>query len=115
MTVVREVDLDTIKLKAGSHAPDGEYCVMELVSFVAGEPWSDSPQCVSPVLGAFARAWNDGMRTDDERDSLKPYINRLIGTAGDAEADERRAWLATDWLVRVCTPAWLRLAASSTT
>jgi len=110
MTIVRELDLETLVLKPGAHTPDGVMCVMEAVAFVAGEPWSDSPQCVSPVLSSFARTWNDGMRTDEERDSLKPYITRLIGTAGDAEADERRAWLATDWLVRVCAPAWLRLA-----
>mgnify|MGYP000461577042 CR=1 FL=1 len=26
------------------------------------------------------------------------------------EQEEQRAWLATDWLIRVQTPAWLRLA-----
>ena len=105
------LDIDKLVLKAGGHRSIGEgACLLEAVSYIAGEPWSDHPQCVSPVIGAFGRAWNDGMRTDEERASLKPYIPRLIGTAGDAEADERRAWLATDWLVRVCTPVWLRLA-----
>ena len=110
MTIVRELDIDSLVLTRGAHSPDGVMCLLEAVAYVAGEPWSDSPQCVSPVLAAFGRAWNDGMRTDEERASLKPYITRMIGTAGDAEADERRAWLATDWLVRVCAPAWLRLA-----
>ena len=109
--VKQAIDMDALTLKAGSHGSfDKGACLLEAVSYVAGEPWSDRPSCVSSVLGAFGRAWNDGMRSDEERASLKPYISRLIGTAGDKEADERRAWLATDWLVRVCAPAFLRLA-----
>jgi hypothetical protein len=87
-----------------------ELDINSLILYIAGEPWSDRPQCVSPVLAAFGRAWNDGMRSDEERASLKQYIPRLIGTAGDKALDEKRAWMATDWLVRVHTPAWLRLA-----
>ena len=109
--VVRNIDIDALVLKASSHASfDDGACLLEAVAYIAGEAWSDHPQCVSPVLAAFGRNWNDGMRSDDERASLKPYIPLLIGTAGDAAADERRAWMATDWLVRVATPAWLRLA-----
>ena len=109
--VIRSLDIDTLVLKAGAHRSLEEgSCLEEAVSYIAGEPWSDHPKCVSPVLAAFGRAWNDGMRSDEERGALKQYITRQIGTAGDREADERRAWLATDWLVRVCAPAFLRLA-----
>ena len=105
------IDLATITLKGGSHAKaeDG-VCLLEATALMAGEPLSDHPKCVSPVLGAFGRAWNDGMRSDAEREQLKQYIPLLIGTAGDIAADERRSWLAIDWLVRVATPTWLRLA-----
>ena len=109
----RMLDLDTLKLGYGSHedADDG-MCVMEAVAFVAGEPWSDSPACASPVIAAFCRAWND---TEDPygqaiRDRLRNYVPRLVGSRGTAEQEERRAWLATDWLIRVCATAWLRLA-----
>ena len=107
--------LDELILKEGSHSRRGKesVCLMEAVAWVAGEKHSDRPQCVSPVLSAFGRAWNDGMRSDEEREQLKQYIPQLIGTAGDPDADERRAWMATDWLVRVYTPAWLRLAGLS--
>ena len=96
-------------LLVGSHSPDGQMCVMELSAYIAHEPWSDHPECVSPVLGAFLRAWNDAL-DDETRQKLKPYARKVIGTAGDRDADERRAWMATDWLVRVCAPAFLRLA-----
>lgn len=95
-------------LLAGEHVTlESGMCLLEATAYVAGEPWSDHPACVSPVLAEFGRAWNDGMRSDEERESLKQYIPRLIGTVGDAAADERRGWLALDWLVRVHTPAWL--------
>lgn len=83
-------------------------CAMELVSYIAGEPWSDRPECVCPVLGAFIRAWNDGL-PDHERDALlKPILPGLIGTRGSDALAERRSLMAADWLVRVRTPALLR-------
>ncbi len=104
--------LDGFKLDKGAHAPPAngptEACVMELVAYIAGEPWSDNPECVSPVLTAFLQRWNDDL-DDEGRQKLKPFIPRVIGTAGDGQ-DVARAWLATDWLVRVHTPAWLELA-----
>jgi hypothetical protein len=102
--------IEDLNLAAGGHdGPEHGACVMEAVAYVAGEDWSDHPACASPVLGAFLRAWNDALDTDT-RQWLKPYIPRIVGTAGDKAADERRAWMATDWLVRVCAPAFLELA-----
>ena len=98
-------------LKAGAHpSPDLGACVMEAVSYVAGEPWSDHPQCCCPVIAAFLRAWNDGL-PDDERDALlRPLIPRLVGTRATPDVERRRALLVIDWVVREYTPAWLRLA-----
>ena len=108
------VDLTTIHLESGSTASRGPThgCVMEWVARFNGAPEpdvSDEPDCTSPVLRAFAVAFNDGV-DDETRQRLIPFIPRLVGTAGDREADAVRAWLATDWLVRVFTPAWLRKA-----
>lgn len=106
------IDLDTIVLKPGKHASIAEGgCVMEIVSYVAGEPWSDHPECVCPALGAFARAWNDGLPDDATRTRiLAPFIPRLVGTRSTPEVQDARAFMAADWAVRMYTPAWLRLA-----
>jgi hypothetical protein len=109
MTIVNELDLDSLVLKLGKHDPDSEMCVMEAVAYVAGEEWSDSPKCASPVIGAFLRSWNDTL-DDEARQQLKPYISRLIGTKGTKAQEDKRAWMALDWLVRDYTPRWLRLA-----
>ena len=103
--------LDHVKLAVGSHpsGPNGAACVMEAVSYVAGEPWSDHPACASPIITAFLIRWNDSMNETD-RQMLKPYIPRLVGTRTSAQDEEIRAWLLTDWLARECAPAWLRLA-----
>lgn len=100
------------RLAKGEHdPPNGEFeaCLLEAVSFVAGETWTDHPKCASPVISAFLRNWNDAM-DDEDRQILAPLIPRLVGTAASPEVEEARAWLATDWLVRECAPAWLRLA-----
>jgi hypothetical protein len=56
----------TITLSKGKHdsREDGA-CAMELTSMLAGEPFSDHPRSVCPVIGSFLRAYND--RIDDGR------------------------------------------------
>lgn len=47
-------------LRSGGHEVEqiesGEACLLEAVAYVAGEPLSDSPPCVCPVLASFGRA-----------------------------------------------------------
>ena len=102
--------VESLILGRGSHSSmEAGACVMEAVSFVAGEPWSDHPKCASKVIGAFMRTWNDDL-DDAGRQKLKPYIVKLVGTAASEAIENKRAWLITDWLVRHHTPAWLDLA-----
>jgi hypothetical protein len=102
--------LKTLSLKSGAHSPDSTFCVMEAVAFVAGEEWSDRPQCACPVIGAFLRSWNDGLPSDAERDRLlKDLIPQLVGTR-NKDVERKRSLMAADWLIRTHTPAWLRLA-----
>ena len=96
-------------LAHGTHAtPAQGRCAMEWVSYLAGEPHSDHPRCVSPVLRAFCTMLNDALE-DGPRQRLRPYLARTIGTAGDG-LDEARSWIALDWLVRSYAPAWLAAA-----
>lgn len=105
----RVAQLAELTIDHGSHSSfDAGHCSTEVVAYLAGEPHTDHPECLSPVLGAFIRTWNDDL-DDEGRQKLKSFLPRVIGTAGDGR-DEARAWLATDWLVRVHTPAWLELA-----
>lgn len=91
--------LDTLELGIGSHPPPNNglaaACVMEAVAYVTGEPWSDHPACVSPVIGQFLRSWNDGL-PDSDRQMLKPYIVKVVGTNTGKADDETRAWMLTD-------------------
>ena len=80
---------------------------MELVSYVAGEPWSDAPQCACPVITAFMVSWNDSLPDADRTRLLKPLIPLIIGTRSTKEVEERRSYMALDWLIRVFTPKWL--------
>ena len=99
-------------LKNGGHSgPSDGACVMEAVAYVAGEKWSDHPECVSPVIGAFLRNWNDNLPTDADRDRLlKPLIPVIINTRSTRSVEEQRSYLALDWMIRTFLPKWLRLA-----
>jgi hypothetical protein len=102
--------LDELFLSVGCHAsPAKGYCLMEAVSVVAGEPWSDRPECVSPTIARFLRRWNDTLSWRP-RQALKRYICPAIGTR-TTEADEaERAALVCRWLLGEWAPVWLRLA-----
>jgi hypothetical protein len=106
---MRTVNLDEITLSKGAHSPDSQFCVMELAAYIAGEKWTDHPKCVSRVIAAFLRLWNDAL-DDANRQMLKPYAIKAVNTAGTKKQEAERAWMATDWLVRECAPAFLRLA-----
>ena len=81
---------------------------MEWVSSLVGERHSDAPLCVSPVVRGFCTTLNDAL-DDVTRQRILPYLARTIGTAGDG-LDERRSWMALDWLIRVYAPTWLAAA-----
>ena len=113
MITIDEKRLARIKtLKRGNHSGISQgACVMEVASYVAGEPWSDHPACACPVITAFMIAWNDALPSDAERTRLLlPLIPKIVGTRGSKALEARRATMAADWYVRVQTPAWLRLA-----
>ena len=100
-----------IKLDSGGHRSfDEGVCALEAASYIVGEPWSDHPKCVCPVIAAFMRSWNDALSDDKRNEYLLPLIPRIIGTKATKDTEERRSLMAADWLVRVHTPAWLRLA-----
>lgn len=103
------IDVSTITLSHGAHETrDDGTCLMEAVAWFAGERHSDVPQCASRVLGSFGMKLNDVL-PGDKRQELRPLIPAIAGTAGDG-LDERRGYLALDWLVRVYLPTWLDLA-----
>jgi hypothetical protein len=57
-------------------------CFMEFASYLAGEPWSDAPQCTDPVLAHLARGVNDRL-SDTRRGEIVGDVPRVIGLRGD--------------------------------
>jgi hypothetical protein len=100
--------LETVELKSGSHADfEAGVCVMELVSYMAGEEFSDHPKCASPVLTSFLIRLNDSLPAE-LRQKLKPLVPKVIGTRDGR--DEERGWMISDWSIRVALPTWLETA-----
>ena len=97
--------LDEVTLSPGKHMDAEEgMCLLELTSYLAGEPFTDRPVCASPVLAAFGRALNDGFVFEDHLEALKPFAPLLLGTVADREVEERRMWLLVDWSIRTILP-----------
>jgi hypothetical protein len=81
---------------------------MELASMLAGEPFSDRPRSVCPVIGAFMRIYND--RLDDERrQDLYEWAARVVGTGEASEETIEARAKACESFARSLLPTWPRL------
>lgn len=106
----RLAQLPYVTLDKGNHESfESGHCALELVAWLAGDDHTDHPVCMSPVIAAFVRRWNDDLSDADRTPLLRPVLPRLIGTAADAATESRREWMIVDWFIRVSTPAWLNL------
>ncbi|WBQ04496.1 hypothetical protein [Kribbella sp. CA-293567] len=66
-------------LSRGRHRdPRRGGCFMEYASYLAGVPWSDSPDCTHPLLALIGREVNDEM-SDAGRTMLVPLVPAVIG------------------------------------
>jgi hypothetical protein len=87
----------TVRLSQGKHRdPDHGACVMELASMLAGEPFSDRPRCVDPVIAGFLRTYNDGI-DDRRRQDLYPLAAEVVGTRTVSSVQAERARLCLQW------------------
>lgn len=101
-----------VQLDAGKHAsPADGVCLMEAVAYAAGEPHSDRPKCASPVLAAFGRILNDGLG-DGDRQLLRPFIHRLVGTVASTDVERQRAYVLLDAATRQVVPIAMDILAS---
>jgi len=80
------------ELSRGKHRnPRKGACFMEMVSYLAGERWSDHPACTHPLLAALARLVNDHT-SDAGRGNLVELAPSVIGlTSADPHVDVRIA------------------------
>lgn len=70
-------------LSRGKHRnPRKGACFMELASYLAGERWSDHPECTHPLLAQLARLVNDHT-SDARRPELAELTPLVIGLISD--------------------------------
>ncbi|MGH2948261.1 MAG: hypothetical protein ACRDPC_18735, partial [Solirubrobacteraceae bacterium] len=87
----------TVRLSQGKHRdPDHGACVMELASMLGGEPFSDRPRCVDPVIAGFLRTYNDGI-DDRRRQDLYGLATDVVGTRAVAGVQAERAHMCLRW------------------
>ncbi len=104
------IEHDDGVLKTGSHSPGRDFCAMEFIAKVAGEPWTDKPVCVNTALGAYCRRLNDGRWPDDatRTEVMLPLLAAVFGTR-DLKIDVRRIASET---IKLLIPVAIEAAAS---
>lgn len=67
-------------LSRGAHMEgSGRGCLMEQLSWIQGEAWSDAPECVHPLLAVRLRWLNDRAPRDGSGDRRDPKSTTPIG------------------------------------
>lgn len=104
-------DLVSVVIDSHSHPRRGSrLSILELAAWLAGEPHTDDPVTVSPVLRVYVRELAAGV-DDPLRQSLRDHASRLAGTGRfDEDSERRRSWLLADRLVRLHAATWLAAA-----
>ncbi len=83
----------TVRLSRGKHSsPRDGACVMELASLLAGEPFTDHPRSVCPIIAAFLRGYNDAVDSDRRQD-LYRYASEAVGSRGGPDVVNARTAL----------------------
>jgi hypothetical protein len=96
----------TIKLSKGKHSSaESGACVMELASMLGGEPFSDHPRSVCPVIGSFLRAYNDAI-DERRRQDLYAYAAKVVGSRCAGEVERARAERLLEWTATVQNRRW---------
>jgi hypothetical protein len=81
---------------------------MELDSMLAGEPFTDQPESVCPVIGALLRTYNDSI-DDRRRQDLYGYAARVIGTRAGSPVEHDRIERCLEWAKEMKNSQnWLR-------
>ena len=126
---MQTIHLDDLMLARGDHGYEfcGQACAVEVSNLIAAGvvqvppgllrcerplervEFSDDHPSISRVIRSYVIGLNDAWN-DADRQRLRPYAARILCTATGEADEEVRAWMATDWLVRVHAPAFLRLA-----
>ena len=76
---------------------------------LAGEPFSDHPQSVSPVIGALLRSYNDSVG-DTARQELYAYASGVVGSRAPNRVEQARAERLITWTIelqRTRSSRWL--------
>lgn len=98
----------TIRLSKGRHrSPNEGACVMELASMLSGEPYSDHPASVCPVIGSFLRTYNDWI-DPARRQDLYAYASKVVGSRGSLAVQQARAERLTAWIAELRRRRWTR-------
>jgi hypothetical protein len=81
---------------------------MELSSMLAGEPFTDRPECVCPVIAEFLRTYNDEVDEKRRRD-LYDYASQAVGTRAGNDIERLRANMCLRWWARLDKPVRRRI------
>ena len=76
---------------------------------IAQEPFSDRPRCACVVIAAFLRSWND-RSSHAERQQLRPYARRVVGSRARRGITRRRRDICLTWAGADLTGNWVSRA-----
>src|SRR4051794_34725976 len=69
---------------------------MEVASMLAGEHFTDQPNCVCPVIAEFLRTYNDEV-AHERRQDLFEYASLVVNPRGTPRDERRRANVCLNW------------------
>lgn len=79
---------------------------------LAGEPFTDHPRSVCPVIGSLLRAYNDSI-DDEGRQDLYAYAAKVVGSRARQAVERSRAEHLISWIAERQRRRWTRFLVPS--
>lgn len=100
---LKEIDL----LQSSARHRQNGVTAAEALAWMAGEPHSETPRSVCPVILALIRLWSRNLSQEGRNILVRPILPLLLNTGSDTKASMHRADTLMHWTVLTNTTAWL--------
>lgn len=115
MDLQPDLPIPPSQLTPGTHlSPEDGACLMEWVSVLAGEPWTDHPATTHPLLAHLARLVNDATSLEGRQELLALAPRLKLRNSRDPATTAELVALATAYAITIrpgLRLAWMHSAA----
>ena len=106
---LKSIDL----LQSSAHRRENGVTPAEALAWMSGEPHTEQPRSICPVLLALIRIWSRNLGQTGRNTLIRPVLPPLLNTGSNHLMSAARADVLMAWTIKTNTAAWLEAGGRS--